>query len=246
MSTASAARSARRLASVTFGPRCSEPLSRSELLCLLRSESRAASRKIDLIVVHCTDTKPSQDFTIEKLKASHKREGFGEYPGYHLYIRRDGTLYYCRPLSVRGCHVRGYNEHSIGVCYEGGHAEGAANVPPKQGGSGGPLRGQSHRRAERGAQGGDRGAERDVSRGESVWTPRPESRQGLPVLRCRAGISGNESLTVKCFAGKPDNPFTGVKCFAGKPDDPFTPVKRAKRLNFAASASFDPVIKSRK
>ena len=136
----SAARSARKLASVTFGPRCSEPLSRSELLCLLRSESRAASkettlsnspskgensqpREINLIVLHCTDTKPSQDFTIEKLKASHKREGFGEYPGYHLYIRRDGTLYYCRPLSVRGCHVRGYNEHSIGVCYEGGHRE---------------------------------------------------------------------------------------------------------------------------
>ena len=74
-------------------------------------------------MVHCTDTRPSQEFTIEKLKASHKREGFGEYPGYHLYIRRDGTLYYCRPLSVRGCHVRGYNEHSIGVCYEGGHRE---------------------------------------------------------------------------------------------------------------------------
>ena len=90
---------------------------------MLHSESRAASRKIELIVVHCTDTRPSQDFTIEKLKASHKREGFGEYPGYHLYIRRDGTLYYCRPLSMRGCHVKGHNEHSIGVCYEGGHRE---------------------------------------------------------------------------------------------------------------------------
>ena len=99
-----------------------------------------------MIVLHCTDTKPSQDFTIGKLQASHKARGFGDYPGYHLYVRRDGTLYYCRPLSMRGCHVKGYNEHSIGVCYEGGHKDppqpsligrgstpGAAGLPPLRG-----------------------------------------------------------------------------------------------------------------
>ena len=120
---ASAAKSASAPARVTFGPPSSRPLSRSELLTSLRSASPQESRKIDLIVLHCSDTKPSQDFTIEKLKASHKREGFGEYPGYHFYVRRDGTLYYCRPLSLKGCHVKGYNAHSIGVCYEGGHRE---------------------------------------------------------------------------------------------------------------------------
>ena len=76
-------------------------------------------------MLHCTDTRPSQDFTIEKLKACHKREGFGSYPGYHLYVRRDGTLYYCRPLQLKGCHVAGWNAHSIGISYEGGHREDA-------------------------------------------------------------------------------------------------------------------------
>ena len=86
-------------------------------------------REIDLIVLHCSDTRPSQNFTIENLKASHKREGFGAYPGYHFYTTRDGTLYYCRPLSMPGCHVKGYNAHSIGICYEGGHRDDPPLIP---------------------------------------------------------------------------------------------------------------------
>ena len=123
-STESAAKSARKLASVTFGPLSSRPLSRSELLSWLRLDlPRADFRRIDLIVLHCSDTRPSQDFTLEKLAASHRARGFGKYPGYHFYVRRDGTLYYCRPLEMKGCHVAGYNANSIGVCYEGGHRE---------------------------------------------------------------------------------------------------------------------------
>ena len=120
----SAATSARRPVSVTSGRKFSRLSSKSELQSLLLSDCRAASaRKIDLIVLHCSDTRPSQNFTIEKLAASHKARGFGEYPGYHFYIRRDGTLYYCRPLSLKGCHVSGHNAHSIGICTEGGHRE---------------------------------------------------------------------------------------------------------------------------
>ncbi len=122
--TASAAKSARKLASVTSGLLSSRPLSKSELLSSLHSDlPRADFRRIDLIVLHCSDTRPSQDFTLEKLAASHRARGFGKYPGYHFYVRRDGTLYYCRPLSIAGCHVKGYNANSIGVCYEGGHRE---------------------------------------------------------------------------------------------------------------------------
>ncbi len=123
MSTESAVKNARKLASVTFGPRSCELWSRSELLSWLRSASHQVPRTIDLIVLHCSDTRPSQDFTLEKLAASHRARGFGKYPGYHFYVRRDGTLYYCRPLSIAGCHVKGYNANSIGVCYEGGHRE---------------------------------------------------------------------------------------------------------------------------
>ena len=120
-------------------------LSRFQLLSSLRSESKAlartsdpspalpregdgqyvsggAGRRIDYLVLHCSDTRPDQDFTIEKLKACHKARGFGDYPGYHVYVRRDGSVYYCRPVRLRGCHVKGHNSDSIGICYEGGHA----------------------------------------------------------------------------------------------------------------------------
>ena len=75
-----------------------------------------------MLVLHCTDTRPNQDFTISKLIASHRARGFGDFPGYHLYVRRDGSLYYCRPVSMVGCHVKGWNRHSIGICFEGGHS----------------------------------------------------------------------------------------------------------------------------
>ena len=107
-------------AAVTFGPNCSVQLPRSQVLSLLRSDCRASPRTVDLIVLHCSATRPSQNFTIERLQRCHKARGYGDYPGYHLYVRRDGTLYYCRPIRMKGCHVSGHNAHSIGVCYEGG------------------------------------------------------------------------------------------------------------------------------
>ena len=81
-----------------------------------------STRRISLLVLHCSDTRPDQDFTIEKLMRSHRARGFGTYPGYHIYVRRDGSLYYCRPIAERGCHVKGHNSDSVGICYEGGHS----------------------------------------------------------------------------------------------------------------------------
>ena len=107
---------------VTFGSSCSRVLPRSQVLSLLRSDCLRSTRRISLLVLHCSDTRPDQDFTIEKLMRSHRARGFGTYPGYHLYVRRDGSLYYCRPVSERGCHVKGHNSESVGICYEGGHS----------------------------------------------------------------------------------------------------------------------------
>jgi len=42
------------------------------------------------------------------------------FTGYHYYITRDGQLYQTRHENLPGCHARHYNQHSIGVCYEGG------------------------------------------------------------------------------------------------------------------------------
>ena len=76
-------------------------------------------RKIDLIVVHCTATKVTQDFPVEKLEGCHKGRGFKTI-GYHYYVTKDGQLHQCRPEDMIGAHARRYNAHSIGVCYEGG------------------------------------------------------------------------------------------------------------------------------
>lgn len=76
------------------------------------------TRKISLIVIHCSATRVTQDFTFEKLEACHLARGFRSI-GYHYYITKDGVIYPGRPESEIGAHARHFNAHSIGICYEG-------------------------------------------------------------------------------------------------------------------------------
>ena len=76
-------------------------------------------RRIDLIVIHCTASRPDQHITLEQLDKMHKARGW-KCCGYHYYITRDGQLYQGRPEEMVGAHARHYNAHSIGICYEGG------------------------------------------------------------------------------------------------------------------------------
>ena len=75
-------------------------------------------RKIDLIVIHCSATRCDRRFSVEDLIACHNAR-FG-FTGYHYYVTRDGQLYQTRHENLVGVHARHYNQHSIGVCYEGG------------------------------------------------------------------------------------------------------------------------------
>jgi len=75
-------------------------------------------RKIDLIVIHCSATRCDRRFSVEDLIACHNAR-FG-FTGYHYYVTRDGQLYQTRHENLVGAHARHYNQHSIGVCYEGG------------------------------------------------------------------------------------------------------------------------------
>lgn len=43
--------------------------------------------------------------------------------GYNLYVRQDGTVYYGRPINVRGAHTENYNWESVGICAEGYYSE---------------------------------------------------------------------------------------------------------------------------
>ena len=76
-------------------------------------------RSITLIVVHCSATRVTHEFSVKDLKACHLARGYKTI-GYHYYITKDGKVHRCRPEEMVGAHARRYNAHSIGVCYEGG------------------------------------------------------------------------------------------------------------------------------
>lgn len=76
-------------------------------------------REIKLIVIHCSATRCNVPFTPAQLEAAHRARGFRGI-GYHFYITRDGRTFHTRPLYMPGAHAKGFNLHSIGICYEGG------------------------------------------------------------------------------------------------------------------------------
>lgn len=90
-------------------------------------------RHIDLIVIHCSATRCNRPYPVTALIRDHdKRFGF---TGYHYYITRDGQTFQTRHEQLVGAHAVGYNQHSLGVCYEGGldeHGKVADTRTPRQ------------------------------------------------------------------------------------------------------------------
>lgn len=76
-------------------------------------------RRIDKIIIHCSATKPDQDFCADDIDTWHKAKGWSEI-GYHFIIKLDGTLEWGRSINKVGAHAFGYNKRSIGICYIGG------------------------------------------------------------------------------------------------------------------------------
>jgi len=88
-------------------------------LLLPSIENGAKKRGCTLAVIHCSATFPNQRVTVQDIDHWHRQRGFDGI-GYHYYITVDGTIWIGRPLSRIGAHCKGYNAHSIGICYEGG------------------------------------------------------------------------------------------------------------------------------
>jgi len=86
------------------------------------------SGDVEHIVVHCTATRPSQDIGLTDIDAWHRHRGFLGC-GYHLIIKRDGTVEHGRGLDEVGAHARGFNHNSIAVALVGGVTEEDVNVP---------------------------------------------------------------------------------------------------------------------
>lgn len=72
-----------------------------------------------LIIVHATMSYPYENIDPKKLWVRSILEGHKGIP-YHFYIQRDGTLTQHHLLTEPGHHCKGHNNHSIGICYEGG------------------------------------------------------------------------------------------------------------------------------
>lgn len=83
--------------------------------------------RVGFIVVHCSATRPSQDFDVDDIRRMHLQRGFFDV-GYHYVIKRDGTVQPGRPLDRQGAHVSGYNHLSVGVCLIGGVTEDDVTV----------------------------------------------------------------------------------------------------------------------
>ena len=75
-------------------------------------------RRIDQIIIHCSATRENRPYTVMQLVRDHA-DRFG-FTGYHYYVTRDGHVYQTRHEQLVGAHAYGHNQHSLGVCYEGG------------------------------------------------------------------------------------------------------------------------------
>lgn len=92
-------------------------------------------RITDLIVVHCSATKASQDIGASEIRKWHIEDNGWSDIGYHQVIRRSGAIELGRPLHVTGAHAKGYNSRSIGVCLVGGidvNGDPEDNFTPEQ------------------------------------------------------------------------------------------------------------------
>lgn len=90
---------------------------------------KKSKRTITEIIVHCSATPEGRDYTVEQIRADHKKLGWSDI-GYHYVIYRDGTKCLGRDVNLVGAHCSagGHNQHSIGVCYIGG-VENKEGVP---------------------------------------------------------------------------------------------------------------------
>lgn len=85
----------------------------------LQDAETATNFAIDLLIVHCTATKPTMDIGASEIKSWHLENGFSDI-GYHFVIRRNGVIENGRSITKIGAHANGYNNRSLGIALVGG------------------------------------------------------------------------------------------------------------------------------
>lgn len=83
-------------------------------------------RRIDKIIIHCTENYQDSKITVADIDRYHRspKKGFKKI-GYHYVIYQDGSVHTGRSESEEGAHTRGENKHSIGIAYVGGLLRGS-------------------------------------------------------------------------------------------------------------------------
>lgn len=89
-------------------------------------------RKINLIVIHCSDSDVESHDDISVIDDWHKRRGFlrksipenatnetDKSVGYHRFVTKKGTIQVGREYEEIGAHATGFNSNSIGICFSG-------------------------------------------------------------------------------------------------------------------------------
>lgn len=99
-------------------------------MSLFREPADERLSRFDHFICHVTATKPSQDIDDRWIDNLHRRRGFRNGNGYHLLIKRNGSIltndrgFRMRPFHMGGAHVgssgRGWNSRSFGCVLEGG------------------------------------------------------------------------------------------------------------------------------
>ena len=80
------------------------------------------------IVIHCSQTRPSQKIGAKEIDRWHRERGWLKI-GYGKVIKRDGTVEQGRGDDDVQAHVKGYNHCAYGICLVGGSAEDDVNKP---------------------------------------------------------------------------------------------------------------------
>jgi N-acetylmuramoyl-L-alanine amidase len=87
-----------------------------------------ARQETTYIVIHCSQTRPSQDIGAKEIDKWHRQNGWLKI-GYGKVIRRNGEVEQGRGDDEVQAHVRGYNHTSFGLCLVGGAEEDNWKAP---------------------------------------------------------------------------------------------------------------------
>lgn len=117
-------RNQKYLKSVAVEARCPQSITR--ISNPMKKTIRDIS-EIKQVIVHCSYTPPGMDIGAAEIREWHtlpepKGRGWRDI-GYHVVIRRDGTIETGRPFFEIGAHCKGQNLDSIGVVLVGGMSE---------------------------------------------------------------------------------------------------------------------------